>query len=129
MILQNNQTDLVLVPAGQLKPLDTICGFQVRPGFFLDFGATVIPGGVNFTIQSHKATSCELLLFHREAEEPFAVLPFPDNYRIGFCYSMIVFGLDIEEFEYASGWTDLMTRRRDSALTVPKSCLTLMPVP
>ena len=42
MILQNNQTDLVLVPAGQLKPLDTICGFQVRPGFFLDFGATVI---------------------------------------------------------------------------------------
>lgn len=101
MILQNNQTDLVLVPAGQLKPLDTICGFQVRPGFFLDFGATVIPGGVDFTIQSHKATSCELLLFHREAEEPFAVLPFPDNYRIGFCYSMIVFGLDIEEFEYA----------------------------
>ena len=101
MILQNNQTDLVLVPAGQLKPLDTICGFQVRPGFFLDFGATVIPGGVNFTIQSHKATSCELLLFHREAEEPFAVLPFPDNYRIGFCYSMIEFGLDIEEFEYA----------------------------
>lgn len=101
MIFQNNQTDLVLVPAGQLKPLDTICGFQVRPGFFLDFGATVIPGGVNFTIQSHKATSCELLLFHREAEEPFAVLPFPDNYRIGFCYSMIVFGLDIEEFEYA----------------------------
>ena len=101
MILQNNQTDLVLVPAGQLKPLDTICGFQVRPGFFLDFGATVIPGGVYFTIQSHKATSCELLLFHREAEEPFAVLPFPDNYRIGFCYSMIVFGLDIEEFEYA----------------------------
>ena len=101
MILQNNQTDLVLVPAGLLKPLDTICGFQVRPGFFLDFGATVIPGGVNFTIQSHKATSCELLLFHREAEEPFAVLPFPDNYRIGFCYSMIVFGLDIEEFEYA----------------------------
>lgn len=101
MILQNNQTDLVLVPAGQLKPLDTICGFQVRPGFFLDFGATVIPGGVNFTIQSHKATSCELLLFHREAEEPFAVLPFPDNYRIGFCYSMIVFSLDIEEFEYA----------------------------
>ena len=73
MILQNNQTDLVLVPAGQLKPLDTICGFQVRPGFFLDFGATVIPGGVNFTIQSHKATSCELLLFHRKRKSP---LPF-----------------------------------------------------
>ena len=78
-----------------------ISGFQVRPGFFLYPGTTVIPGGVNFTIQSRGASSCELLLFHREAEEPFAVLPFPDHYRIGFVYSMIVFGLDIEEFEYA----------------------------
>lgn len=93
--------DLVLVPAQQLQPIDTISGFQVRPGFFRQFGATVIPGGVNFTIQSHGATSCELLLFHREAEKPFAALKFPDNYRIGFCYAMIVFGLDIEEFEYA----------------------------
>ena len=94
-------SDLVLVSAQQLKPIDEISGFQVRPGFFRDFGATIIPGGVNFTIQSHGAVSCELLLFHREAEEPFAVLKFPDNYRIGFVYSMIVFGLDIEEFEYA----------------------------
>lgn len=93
--------DLVPVPAQQLEPIDTIDGFQVRPGFFREFGATVIPGGVNFTIQSHGATSCELLLFHREAKDPFATLKFPDNYRIGFCYSMIVFGLDIEEFEYA----------------------------
>lgn len=93
--------NLVIVPAKQLKPIDTIAGFQVRPGFFRQFGATIIPGGVNFTIQSHGATSCELLLFHRKAEEPFAVLKFPDNYRIGFCYAMIVFGLDIEEFEYA----------------------------
>ncbi len=94
-------SDIILVPGQQLTPLDTISGFQVRPGFFRFFGATIIPGGVNFTIQSHGATSCELLLFHREAEEPFAVLPFPDNYKIGFVYSMIVFGLDIEEFEYA----------------------------
>lgn len=94
-------SDLVLVPGRQLKPLDNISGFQVRPGFFRFFGATIIPGGVNFTIQSHGATSRELLLFHREAEEPFAALKFPDNYKIGFVYSMIVFGLDVEEFEYA----------------------------
>ena len=94
-------SDLVLVPGRQLKPLDNISGFQVRPGFFRFFGATIIPGGVNFTIQSHGATSCELLLFHLEAEEPFAALKFPDNYKIGFVYSMIVFGLDVEEFEYA----------------------------
>ena len=93
--------NLVRISAQELQPIDTISGFQVRPGFFRQFGATVIPGGVNFAIQSHGATSCELLLFHREAEKPYAVLKFPDNYRIGFCYSMIVFGLDIEEFEYA----------------------------
>ncbi len=85
----------------QLKPIDTVNGFQIRPGFFREFGAVAIPGGVNFTIHTHGATSCELLLFHRKAEEPYAVIPFLESYRIGFCYSMIVFDLDIEEFEYA----------------------------
>ena len=85
----------------QRKPIDTVNGFQIRPGFFREFGAVAIPGGVNFTIHTHGATSCELLLFHRKAEEPYAVIPFPESYRIGFCYSMIVFDLDIEEFEYA----------------------------
>ena len=99
--MTSHASDLVSVPAHQLKPLDVINGFQVRPGFFRDFGATIIPGGVNFTVQSHGADSIELLLFHREAEEPFAELKFPENYRIGFAYSMIVFGLDVEEFEYA----------------------------
>ena len=85
----------------QLKPIDTVNGFQIRPGFFREFGAVAIPGGVNFKIHTHGATSCELLLFHRKAEEPYAVIPFPESYKIGFCYSMIVFDLDIEEFEYA----------------------------
>ena len=85
----------------QLKPIDTVNGFQIRPGFLREFGAVAIPGGVNFTIHTHGATSCELLLFHRKAEEPYAVIPFPESYKIGFCYSMIVFDLDIEEFEYA----------------------------
>lgn len=89
------------VTSEQLKPIDTVNGFQIRPGFFREFGAVAIPGGVNFTIHTHGATSCELLLFHRKAEEPYAVIPFPESYRIGFCYSMIVFDLDIEEFEYA----------------------------
>ena len=61
--------DMVIVSAQQLQPIDTIDGFQVRPGFFRDFGATIIPGGVNFTVQSHGAESIELLLFHRGAEE------------------------------------------------------------
>ncbi len=84
-----------------LVPMDHIDGFDVRPGFYEIDGATAIPGGVNFTVHSRGATAIELLLFHREASEPFAVLPFPAHYRIGNVYSMIVFKLNIEEFEYA----------------------------
>ncbi len=84
-----------------LIPLGEINGYKVRPGFYEINGATAIPGGVNFTIHSNQATGCELLLYHRKAAEPYAVIPFPDNYRIGNVFSMIVFGLQIEEFEYA----------------------------
>ena len=82
-------------------PLDCISGFDVRPGFYIYEGATPIPNGVNFTVHSHVAVSCELLLYHRMAEHPYAILPFPENYKIGDVYSMIVFGLNVEEFEYA----------------------------
>ncbi len=84
-----------------LVPLDTINGYRVRPGFFMNYGATVLDNAVNFTITSVGATSCELLLFHWHEEEPFAVLPFPESYRIGNAYSMIVFDLNIEDLEYA----------------------------
>lgn len=93
--------ELSLPRAIHLVPMDRIAGFDVRPGFYETNGATAIPGGVNFTVYSHGATSIELLLFHRMEEEPFAVLPFPQHYRIGNVYSMIVFKLNIEEFEYA----------------------------
>ena len=84
-----------------LEPLDQINGFSVRPGLYEINGAMVVPGGVNFTIHSHGAASCELLLFHRKETVPYATIPFPSHYRIGHVYSMIIFGLDIEEFEYA----------------------------
>ena len=83
------------------RPMGEIAGFPVRPGMFDINGATALPLGVNFTIHTHGGTSCELLLFHRGEREPYAVLPFPEEYKIGDVYSMIVFGLDIEEFEYA----------------------------
>lgn len=78
-----------------------ISGYLVRPGMFETNGATPLPVGVNFTVHTSGGTSCELLLFHRGEEEPYAVLPFPDEYRIGDVYSMSVFGLDIEDLEYA----------------------------
>lgn len=78
-----------------------ISGYQVRPGMFETNGATALPVGVNFTVHTSGGTSCELLLFHRGEEEPYAVLPFPEEYRIGDVYAMIVFNLDIEDMEYA----------------------------
>lgn len=84
-----------------MVPMDEIAGFQVRPGMYEMNGAMAIPGGVNFTVHSYGATSCELLLFRRMEYEPYAVLPFPEHYRVGKVYSMIVFGLNIEDFEYA----------------------------
>ena len=84
-----------------MVPIDEISGYMVRPGMYEINGATAIPGGVNFTIHSSNATSCELLLFHRMELEPFVVIPFPEKYKIGNVYSMIVFGLDIRDFEYA----------------------------
>lgn len=82
-------------------PMGNIAGFPVRPGMFDVNGATVLSIGVNFTIHTHQGTACELLLFHRGEEEPYAVLPFPEAYKIGDVYSMIVFDLDIEDLEYA----------------------------
>lgn len=82
-------------------PMDVVDGFKVRPGIYEMNGATAIPCGVNFTVQSYGATSCELLLFKRLEDEPYAVIHFPENYKVGKVYSMIVFGLHIEDFEYA----------------------------
>lgn len=84
-----------------VTPMGEIDGYPVRPGMFDMNGATALPCGVNFTIHTHRGTACELLLFHIREEEPYAVLPFPEEYKIGDVYSMIVFGLNIEEFEYA----------------------------
>ncbi len=84
-----------------MRPIDEINGFKVRPGMYEQNGATAIPSGVNFTVATSGGTSVELLLFKRREDEPYAIIKFPDNYRIGNVYSMIVFGLDIEEFEYA----------------------------
>ena len=84
-----------------LKPTDRIGDFEVRPGYYEMDGASPVRGGVNFTISSFTATSCTLLLFHNNKRRPYAQIPFPDSYKVGNTYSMIVFGLEIDKFEYA----------------------------
>ena len=92
---------MVAAEEKHLIPLDKVNGYEVRPGFYGINGATALREGVNFTVSSLEAAGVELLLYHREEKEPYAVLPFPKHYRIGSVYSMIVFGLDICDFEYA----------------------------
>lgn len=84
-----------------LLPLDVVEGFKIRPGFFRMYGACVASNGVSFTINSHGATRCTLLLFQPQAPKPYARIPFPDSYRIGDTYSMLVFDIKPDEFEYA----------------------------
>lgn len=74
--------------------------FKLRCGKPYPFGATLVPGGVNFSIYSSLATSCTLVLFQKHAKEPMAEIPFPEEFRIGNVYCMVVFDLDYENVEY-----------------------------
>ncbi|MEG1292138.1 MAG: glycogen debranching protein GlgX, partial [Lachnospiraceae bacterium] len=81
-------------------PTHELNGIKFRIGKALPFGATIVPGGVNFSIYSKHATACELLLFHKREREPYAVIPLPQEFRIGDVYSIIVFDIDYVEVEY-----------------------------
>ena len=96
-----NRIDPPIIMKKKMVPTDVVNGYMIRPGDYLSNGASTIENGVNFTIHSYGATSCTLCLFHWHSDEPFAKIPFPESYRIGNTYSMIVFNLDITEFEYA----------------------------
>lgn len=70
-------------------------------GHVLPYGATIVYNrAVNFSVSSKDATYAELLLYHSGDREPYAVIPFPETFRIGSTYSMLVFDLDIENTEY-----------------------------
>jgi len=92
-------------------------GFKLRVGKPEPFGATVVPGGVNFSIFSSHATACTLVLFEKGAAEPMVEIPFPDQFRIGNVFSMIVFGLPYENIEYGyridGPWNPVVGHRFD----------------
>jgi glycogen operon protein len=81
-------------------PTHQIEGYGVRPGHSLPFGATLVPGGVNFSVFSSGATAVSLVLFRRGEPKPMVELPFPDEFRIGGAWAMTVFNLDYEDIEY-----------------------------
>lgn len=75
-------------------------GYKLRPGKPEPFGATLVPGGINFSIFSSHATACVLVLFEKGEKKPFVEIPFFDDFRIGDVYAMTVFDLDYENLEY-----------------------------
>jgi isoamylase len=83
-----------------IYPTHEYQGYRFRPGKPVPFGATSGPGGVNFSIYSSHATTCTLVLFEKGEWLPKVEIPFPDAFRIGNVWSMIVFDLDYENTEY-----------------------------
>ncbi|PJF27378.1 MAG: glycogen debranching enzyme, partial [Phototrophicales bacterium] len=75
-------------------------GYALRAGQVFPFGATIVPGGINFSIFSSHATSCTLVLFRKGEPKPMVEIPFFDEFRIGNVYAMTVFNLNPEEIEY-----------------------------
>ena len=56
--MSENQITLPILPVPELKALDVINGYEVRPGFYTQNGATALSNScVNFTVQSQGATS------------------------------------------------------------------------
>jgi len=83
-----------------LYPTAEISGWKVRPGRVRPYGTSLVPGGVNFSIYSSAATSCTLVLFDRQSRKIIAELLLPDSFRIGDVWSVVIFDLDPESFEY-----------------------------
>jgi glycogen operon protein len=74
--------------------------FNLRHGHPLPFGASHVPHGLNFSVFSAHATGCTLVLFEKGGEAPMAEIPFPEAYRLGQVWSMIVYDIDPETIEY-----------------------------
>ncbi len=83
-----------------MNPTHEIQGIRYRAGHVFPFGASLIEDGVQFSAFSRDATSCTLVLYNHNEPEPFLEIPFPEEFRIGNVYSMIVFDLNIETLEY-----------------------------
>jgi isoamylase len=96
-----------------IYPTHLYKGYKIRPGRPYPFGATIVPGGINFSVFSRHAHYAELVLFKKGEREPLVEIPFRGmfqkadtqdlvwgEFRIGNVFTMVVFELDDEEIEY-----------------------------
>jgi isoamylase len=78
--------------------------YRLRAGKPFPFGATVVPGGINFAIFSRHATACTLVLFRKGETEPMVEIPFPREFIVGNVFAMTVYGLDFTELNFEYGF-------------------------
>jgi isoamylase len=83
-----------------VTPTHKIGGHDVRIGRTYPYGATLVGGGVNFSVYSSDATAMCLALFEHGAAQPYAEIPIPNEFRIGSVFAITVFGLDYENLDY-----------------------------
>ena len=96
-MIRSEGDDMQLIDA---FPTNKIGDLEYCIGRTLPFGATIVDNGINFSVFSKEATGCTLVLYHHGQDEPFAEIPFPEEFRIGNVYSMMVFGIHMETTEY-----------------------------
>ena len=77
--------------------VNTTMSYQISPGSRYPAGATVVSGGVNFSIYSRHATHVELLLFATaDSLEPFQIIPLETRlHRVFFFWSILVVELPV----------------------------------
>ncbi|MBN1121259.1 MAG: glycogen debranching protein GlgX [Anaerolineae bacterium] len=75
-------------------------GYKISQGKPFPFGATMVPGGVNFSIYSSNATACTLVLYEIGANEPMVEIPILEEFHIGNVFCMTVYDIDPDTIEY-----------------------------
>jgi glycogen operon protein len=96
-----------------IQPTHEYQGYKIRPGKPFPFGASLVPGGVNFSVFSRHANYCVLVIFEKGAATPLVEIPFRGmfakafteepvwgEFRIGNVFNMTVLDLDDEAIEY-----------------------------
>ena len=79
--------------------------FTISHGKPQPYGATIVNGGINFSIGSTTAEGCTLVLFKRGETLPFAEIEIPEECRFGNIFAVKVHGLDPTELEYGYRFT------------------------
>ncbi|MDJ0466585.1 alpha-amylase family glycosyl hydrolase [Streptomyces sp. H27-C3] len=75
-------------------------GWHVTTGTAHPLGATAVPGGINFAVNSSTASGMRLVLMRPLDGNVVAEIPFPADHRIGDVFTMTVRGLRPGLFHY-----------------------------